>query len=240
MPIRRNMVNREAFNPDADLPYELRIDDIALAMQDMYDFFYDTNKHLRSKGLQRLEEMLRPQTLTGIISDSIATALAKHSRVLVDNQRHNGHPDLLVQGVYENNSVQNGEEGVEVKSTLKRGGQVDFHAARDQWLCIFVYMIDKVTEPIDDRAPLKFTEVYLGQVLAASFRHNPRGERGTRTASVGGAGMKELRKTWVYLDRPPQVPRVRKVRVAPKPSVAKASEVSKAAKRAIAKRATST
>ena len=46
----RNVADPECFNPDALLPYELRIDDFRLALQDVYDFFYDVNRHLTSKG----------------------------------------------------------------------------------------------------------------------------------------------------------------------------------------------
>ena len=58
------------------------------------------------------------------------------------NGRHNGHPDLVVQGKYKDNAVESGEFGVEVKSTRKRGGAVDMHGARAQWMCVFVYVVD--------------------------------------------------------------------------------------------------
>ena len=54
MPINRNVVDPASFNPLASLPYELRIRDFESAMQDVYDFFYDVNASLVSKGLQRL------------------------------------------------------------------------------------------------------------------------------------------------------------------------------------------
>jgi len=38
----------------------LRINDFHLALQDVYDFFFDVNQHLTGKGLQRLDDMLRP------------------------------------------------------------------------------------------------------------------------------------------------------------------------------------
>ena len=65
----------------------------------------------------------------------------------MENRYHNGHPDLIVNGVYPNDSVKAGEEGIEVKSTRKRGGAVDTHGARKQWMCVFVYRVDNETEP---------------------------------------------------------------------------------------------
>ncbi len=41
MPITRNTLDPARFNPQAKLPYELRIEDFRLAAQDVYDFFYD-------------------------------------------------------------------------------------------------------------------------------------------------------------------------------------------------------
>ncbi len=69
----------------------------------------------------------------------LTASLASHSRSLVENGHHNGHPDLVVKGIYEDDSVKSGSEGVEIKTTLKKGGAVDTHGARDQWFCVFVY-----------------------------------------------------------------------------------------------------
>ncbi len=198
--IERRRVNVEGFNPDVELPYELRILDFESAMQDVYDFFYDVNVHLTGKGLGRLEDTLRKANLSGMLSDMLTASLATHARTLVQNRYHNGHPDLVVRGVYPNDAVKSGEKGVEVKSTVKKGGAVDTHGAREQWFCVFVYRIDNETEPAVDRKPLNFTEVYLAHVTPDDFRRNERGELGTRTATLHQAGVAKLRRGWVYLD----------------------------------------
>lgn len=197
MPVREE-VNRAWFNPDATLPYQLRTDDFALAMQDVYDFFYDVNSLFHDRGLPRLEEVLRPANMSGTISDMMTASVARHSRALCQNNYHNGHPDLIVRGRYERDRVQAGEHGIEIKTTRKKGGQVDAHGARDQWLCVFVYEIDQVTEPADQRRATRFTEVYLAQVTVADFRTNDRGALGTRTASLHAAGIRKLRASWIY------------------------------------------
>lgn len=51
MAIVRNRPDNSRFNPNAALPYELRLQDFELAMQDVYDFFYDVNLLLAGKGL---------------------------------------------------------------------------------------------------------------------------------------------------------------------------------------------
>ncbi len=65
-------------------------------------------------------------------------------------------------------------------------------------MCVFVYEVDNATEPATARTPLRFTEVYLGQVVLSDFRKNPRGELGTRTATLHAKGIAKLRKNWVY------------------------------------------
>ena len=196
----RRAVRQECFNQQATLPYELRLLDYEAAMQDVYDFFFDVNAILAAKGLGRLEDTVRKAILSGVLSDMLTASLAAHSRTLIVNQHHNGHPDLVVKGIYPENSVKAGSEGVEIKTTLKKGGAVDTHGARDQWFCVFVYEIDTSTEPASGREPLRFTEVYLAEVTTADFRRNERGELGTRTATLHANGVAKLRESWVYLD----------------------------------------
>ena len=164
MAISRNLTDSTKFNPAAVLPYEIRIDDFHMAMQDVYDFFFDVNTRLAERGLRRFDDMLRPAIMSGILSDMLTVSLARHARVLTENQYFNGHPDLVVQGIYPNNAVKAGKEGIEIKTTRKSGGAVDTHGARDQWMCVFVYDVDTKTEPAIDRHPMTFTEVYLGRV----------------------------------------------------------------------------
>ncbi|MDE2767345.1 MAG: hypothetical protein OXO54_09260 [Chloroflexota bacterium] len=198
MPNDRNEVDASRFNADIQLPFELRLRDFESALQDIYDFFFDVNSHLTSRGFERLDDMLRPAIMSGVLSDMLTSSLAKHSRVLTENRFHNGHPDLLVQGVYPNNSIKSGSEGVEIKSTRKPGGAVDMHGAREQWMCVFVYRVDTETEPALDRLPMTFTEIYLGHVTLEDFRKNPRSELGTRTATLHRDGIQKFRKSWVY------------------------------------------
>lgn len=169
-------------------------------MQDVYDFFYDVNLHLTGKGLSRLEDTLRKANLSGTVSDMLTASVAAHSRTLVQNRYHNGHPDLLVRGLYPDDSAKAGNEGVEIKCTRKKGGAVDTHGAREQWMCVFVYQVDPGTEPVADRSLFKFTEVYISRVTLEDFRRNDRGELGTRTATLHADGVAKLRRNWVYLD----------------------------------------
>ena len=198
--LKPNKVIAGYFNPKPWLPaFEIRVETFKEAMQDVYDFFFDVNSALLLRGLPRLDDMLRPAAMSGIISDMLTARIAAHSQTLVENKYFNGHPDLIVKGIYANDAVKAGTEGIEVKTTRKSGGQVDMHGARKQTLCVFVYDVDLTTEPAAARRPMTFTEVYLGEVELSDFRKNERGELGTRTATLDAAGIKKLRARWLYL-----------------------------------------
>ena len=199
MPVTRNTVRQDCFNADVTLPYALRLKDFEMAMQDIYDFFHDINEGLIRRGLLRLDDILRPAIMSGLLSDMLTASLSKHSRSLTVNCYHNGHPDLIVNGVYPGNRVKAGEQGVEIKTTRKSGGAVDTHGARNQWMCVFVYEVDCLTEPAKDRGPMTFSEIYLGKVTLEDFRKNSRSELGTRTATLHKSGIEKLRKNWIYM-----------------------------------------
>ena len=198
MPIVGNALDPARLNSALRLPFELRLEDFRLAVQDVYDFFYDVNTSLTVKGLERLDDTLRPAIMSGVLSDMLTASLAKHSRTLTVNTYFNGHPDLVVRGQYANNAVKAGEHGVEIKTTRKAGGAVDTHGARNQWMCVFVYRVDTESEPAMSRAAMTFTEIYLGQVTVEDFRRNERGDLGTRTATLDARGIAKLRQSWIY------------------------------------------
>ncbi|HMO48196.1 MAG TPA: hypothetical protein PKB14_19490 [Rubrivivax sp.] len=198
MTLERNVLDASKFNPHAELPYELRLDDIRAAVQDVYDFFYDVNTGLMAKGLGRLDDTLRPAIMSGVLSDMLTASVAKHSRALVVNRHFNGHPDLLLNGEYANNAEKAGSKGIEIKTTRRAGGAVDTHGAREQWMCVFVYDADNRSEPARERRPMTFTEIHLGHVGVDDFRRNERGELGTRTATLHAQGIAKLRRCWIY------------------------------------------
>lgn len=220
-------IDKAGFNQSCVYPHQLRQSDFEHAMQDVYDFFDDVNSMLLAKGLQRLEDMTRPAALSGMISDMITASLARFSRSLVPNMHFNGHPDLVVRGRYANNAVLAGTDGIEIKSTRNEGGAVDTHGARDQWMCVFVYEVDDESEPASARGPMRFTEVYLGEVVTSDFRANARKtEKGTRTATLHKDGIAKLRKCWVYKIES----RARKVRSTKKAQRAELAAAKRAAK----------
>jgi len=60
MPAKRNRPKCDCFNANINLPFQLRVEDFEIAMQDVYDLFYDVNTGLLEKGLERLDDFVRP------------------------------------------------------------------------------------------------------------------------------------------------------------------------------------
>lgn len=71
------LVDERAFNHDLRMPYSLRVQDFHMAMQDVYDFLHDVNSHLVAKSLRRLDDMLRPAILSGILMDGVSVGGAR-------------------------------------------------------------------------------------------------------------------------------------------------------------------
>ena len=136
--------------------------------------------------------------MSGLISDLLTATLANHARSPTENRYFSGRPGLIVAGAYPNDRVRAGTERIEIKSTREKGGAVDTHGAREQWMCVFVYDVDAETKPARNRQPMSFTEVHSAHVEVEEFRRNPRGERGTRTATRHRDGGRKLREHWVY------------------------------------------
>lgn len=197
--MRRAVVNREGFR-ERDLPYALKPDALAIAMDDVYEMLAVANSALVERGLLPLENSVRGAIYTGLLSDLLTEALANHASGLVKNRAANGHPDLLPVGRYPNDAAQSAEEGLEVKVTKKRGGAVDMHGPRPAWYCVFRYEADYDTEPAIERRPTRFTHIWIARLSAEDFRKNPRGELGTRTATPHREGVQKLRAGLVYED----------------------------------------
>ena len=198
--MQRATVEQNGFNTDLELPYSLRLTDFAAAMDDVYVMLANVNEALIGRGLLRFEESVRGAIYSGMLSDLVAAALAKHSLGLTKNAYKNGHPDLVPVGRYADDKVLSAEDGVEVKVTSKPGGGVDMHGARPAWYAVFRYEVDFETQPVVARAPTHFTNIWLAQLVADDFRRNARGELGTRTATPHREGLKKLRSAWIYRD----------------------------------------
>ena len=65
-------------------------------------------------------------------------------------------------------------------------------------MCVFVCDVDAEAESARGRPLMSFTETCLAHVEVEDFRRNPRGELGTRTATLHRDGVRKLHEHWVY------------------------------------------
>lgn len=184
-------------NRSVSLPYGLTVEEVEEAVAETYRLFHGLNDFLLGAGFRPLEDLLLGNSLSGIISEFLVKNIARASGSLEANLKVGGHPDLLPAGHYSSNLVLKGEEGLEVKSSIRRGGWQG-HNPEDCWLMVFRYTIG--AERDGDRAPLTFVEVLCAELKRAdwSFSGRKGASRRTPTASITSSGVEKLRSNFLY------------------------------------------
>ena len=107
-------VSPDFFNPNCVLPYGLTSGQIRQAMIDFMDFLGFINQQLHTKEMPRLESFLMPANFSSMVGEFMNISIPKHCSSLVKNQYHNGHPDLIPNGMFPNNAVQYAQDGIEI------------------------------------------------------------------------------------------------------------------------------
>lgn len=194
------------FNSDARLPYGLRIDHIADAMNQFVDFIGFINRQLATRRIERLETMLMPANFSSIVGEFMTSAIPKHCKTLVKNTYHNGHPDLLPAGRFPGDRLQHGTDGIEVKaSRYLRAWQG--HNAEDAWLMVFCFASSRPTDRAKNivPSPFKFALVAGAQLSKRDWKFAGRSDtsRRTITAAVTTSGYEKMIANWIY--RQPEV-----------------------------------
>jgi len=190
----------EYLRPEAHLPYSLTVDQVADAMRRVYDLLHTINTALVERGYSRLEDMLLGNTFAGILSELVVQSLALSTPDLAVNTLVGGFPDLLPTGMYPDNAVLRGREGIEVKSSKQPSGWQG-HNPEEGWYMIFRYVIDTDTVPLTDRQPTEFVEVLAAKLEEDDWSSSGRraGSRRTPTASIRAIGTYKLRSNRVYV-----------------------------------------
>lgn len=199
--VTRPILSEAGFNHRVVLPYRLTVDEIKAAMNDLYDFFYDVNSFLTGRGYGRLEETLAGATFSGLMGELVIQSLSRHSATMTKNTWHNGRPDLVPLGMYSNNGVLRGNEGIEVKVSRYNSGWQG-HNVENGWIMVFQYRIDLTTMPVEARQPTRFERVLCAQLEEGDWSFSGRGvtSRRTITASILRTGMVKLEQNPVYVD----------------------------------------
>jgi len=184
-------------NRQVALPYGLTVGEVEEAVSETYRLFHGINDYLVGGGFRPLEELLLGNSLSGIISEFLVKNIARTSAALEVNLKVGGHPDLLPKGHYSSNLVLKGDEGIEVKASIQKGGWQG-HNPEDCWLMVFRYTVGE--QDSGELKPLTFVEI-LGARLTKSdwsFSGRKGASRRTPTASITATGVEKLRGNFVY------------------------------------------
>jgi len=196
-------VNPEKFNQAVVLPYSLTVNELFKAMQGFTSFLSFINQQLNTKDIPRMECFLMSANFSSIVGEFMNTSIPKHCPTLVKNRYHNGHPDLVPEGLFLGNSVQHATEGIEVKGSRYSSGWQG-HNAENSWLMVFYFSSNTATE-FQDGQPNKafrFSGVYAAKLDYDDWTFSGRSgtSRRTITASVNQKGRKKMVDNWIYKD----------------------------------------
>lgn len=190
-------LNRRYINRHVTLPYGLTMSEVEAGVAETYRLFHGLNDYLVESGYRPLEELLLGNSLSGIISEFLVKNIAKVSKTLDANLKVGGYPDLLPKDHYPSNYVLKGAEGIEIKSSIQKGGWQG-HNPEECWLMIFRYTIGK--QNTGESVPLTFIEILCAKLSKSDWSFS--GRRGTSrrtpTASITSSGVEKLRTNYLY------------------------------------------
>jgi len=194
---RPTQLDTTYINRGVELPYGLQVSEVEKGVAETYRLFHGINDFLIHDGFRPLEELLLGNSLSGILSEFLVKNIARASQTLEANMKVGGHPDLLPKGHYSSNLVLKGDEGIEVKSSIQRGGWQG-HNPEDCWLMVFRYAIGE--QDNDDIVPLTVHEILCAKLVRTDWSVSGRkGEsRRTPTASITSTGVEKLRSNFLF------------------------------------------
>ena len=194
---RLHQLNPKYINSKVKLPYDLTVEEVAMAVSETYRLFNGINTFLETSGFRPLEVLLLGNSLSGILSEFLVKNIARASESLVANLKVGGHPDLLPKGFYSSNLILKGEKGIEVKSSIQRGGWQG-HNPEKCWLMVFRYVVGKQND--GEVVPLNFVEILCAKLTIQDWTFSGRkgASRRTPTASITSSGVEKLRNNFLY------------------------------------------
>ncbi len=194
-------LSNAGFNPNVKLPYDLRVEHIRAAMNDFIEFLSLINQQLVAREMQRLETIVMPANFSSIVGEFMAVSIPRYCATLAKNHYHNGHPDLIPAGMFENNAAQYAHKGIEIKaSRYLRGWQG--HNPENVWLMVFVFDSNRPEDAAKNIAPkpFRFVQVLGAQLTKRDWNFSGRtgASRRTITASVTESGYRKMTRNWIY------------------------------------------
>ena len=196
-------VDASAFNRKAIVPYGLTTSHLRSAMQDFVSFLGFINQQLHEQELSRLESFLMTANFSSMVGEFMNETVPRYCPTLVKNQYHNGHPDLIPTGMFDGDSVQYTQTGIEIKASRHSSGWQG-HNPEAVWLLVFYFDSNTVRDKSKNMSPkpFQFRGVYGARLEKEDWNFSGRSEssRRTITASVNRQGVTKMKENWIYED----------------------------------------
>ena len=192
----------KGFNPKAKIPFGVTPEHIRQAMTGFTQFLGFVDRELKNRDMIRLEDTLMPANFSSMVGEFMATNIPKSCKTIVRNNYHNGHPDMLPAGKYENDMAQHaGSDGIEIKGSRNLSGWQG-HNAEDAWLMVFIFESGRPVDLVKkaNPAPFRFLMVVGALLCRDDWQFAGRSEtsRRTITATVRRSGYDKMMANWIY------------------------------------------
>ena len=197
-------IDKGGFNPKCEIPFGVTAQHVASAMEEFLSFLGYINESLRAKRIKRFETMLMPANFSSLVGEFMGASIPTYCETIAKNTYHNGHPDLVPKGMFDNDSAQHSDKGIEVKgSRYLKAWQG--HNAEDTWLMVFVFDSNRpvdVSKGIPSKS-FRFVKVVGAKLKKSDWKFAGRSStsRRTITASVIDSGYAKMEANWIYRDR---------------------------------------
>lgn len=194
-------LNPDGFNTNAKIPYGCSIAHIQQSMQDFIEFLSFINNQLNTRQIPRLESFVIPANFSSMVGEFMVATLPKYCKTIVKNSYHNGHPDLLPKGMFEDDSALHANEGIEVKGSRHLKGWQG-HNPEDVYLMVFCFESNTARDESLGKPPkpFEFIKVVGAKLTKDDWKFSGRSatSRRTITASVTAGGFEKMEANWIY------------------------------------------
>lgn len=193
-------------NPNVVLPYGLTGVHVFKAMLDFVEFLQLINQSVHKKEMPRLESFIMQANFSSIVGEFMSSIIPKYCKSVVKNRYHNGHPDLIPSGLFENDSVQHDHRGIEVKGSRYLQAWQG-HNAEKTFLMVFIFDSNRPPDAslgIGPK-PFRFLKVLCAYLEEEDWKFSGRSptSRRTITASVKPQGAQKMYANWIYDENSP-------------------------------------
>ena len=187
------VVNPAFFRPQVPLPSPMTIEHLRDALDEAQRVVFLVNSSLGSLGARPLSSYVQGNNFSGLVSNLLCDALSQHSPF--KHNSHNSYPDLI---------AQEGNAGLEVKTTIQIGKGAESHNGHSGWHLVACYKLQ-------EDGSILFLHVMLAVLnghtsensdwnYIGSRVNEETGSRRTETYSTNGHGTTKLRDGSAYLD----------------------------------------